>query len=178
MAAIAAVFLLKLTKEVLEWFFNKGPTFTEDGKDRNIYTCKCESILGRKCSSMKNSFSVIAGSGSTNLRTHLESCIPNYVSLYNNRTVNLNLGDIRLYINVDKKTQNIYDWLEWVIDDNLPFKFVAKPLTRKNTNLDPISINTYMKYMDSLAFQCEGNLSYVYMFMLLYICFTCCYIFA
>jgi hypothetical protein len=142
---------LVLTKEVLAYFFLKGPTENIDNKLRNIYNCKCEELMNRKCHSIKNSFTVIANTGSSNLKKHLEICMPDYIAHYKGRVEVLlpGAGDIRQFVSVDKKSQTIYDWLEWIIDDNLSFNFISKPLTRKNTKLDSMSINTYMKYLDS-----------------------------
>jgi hypothetical protein len=83
--------------------------------------------------------------------------MPDYIAHYKDRVEVVLPGDIRHFVSVDKKSQTIYDWLEWITDDNHSFNFISKPLTRKNTKLDSMSVNTYMKYLDSLAFQCEGN---------------------
>jgi hypothetical protein len=148
---------LVLTKEVLAYFFAIGPTENIDNKLRNKYTCKCEELMNRKCHSIKNSFTVIKNTGSSNLKKHLDICMPDYIAHYKDRVEVVLPGDIRHFDSVDKKSQTIYDWLEWITDDNHSFNFVSKPLTRKNTKLDSMSVNTYMKYLDSLAFQCEGN---------------------
>ena len=48
---------------------------------------------------------------------------------------------------VNRKGSNIFNWMEWVIMDNHSFNFVEKPLTKKHTKLEPISVDTLMKYI-------------------------------
>jgi hypothetical protein len=43
------------------------------------------------------------------------------------------------------------DWIDWIVMDNLPFSFVEKKRTRKNSSLRPISLNTFMKYLRLLT---------------------------
>lgn len=40
-----------------------------------------------------------------------------------------------------KKGNNIFNWLSWIIEDNLPFTFCERPSTRKFSKLDSISGN-------------------------------------
>jgi hypothetical protein len=46
-----------------------------------------------------------------------------------------------------KKGNNIFNWLSWIIEDNLPFTFGERPNTRKFSKLDSLSVNTLMKYI-------------------------------
>ena len=110
---------------------------------------------------MRNSFSVLATAGFQKLKTHLKDCISNYASLYENREIAGENNDIRNFIRVDKKSQNLYRWIEWIVSSNLPFSFVSNDLTRLNTqnSREPISRTTLMKYMDQLGFEIEGVLS-------------------
>ena len=48
---------------------------------------------------------------------------------------------------VDSKSSNLFGWLEWVIEDNLPFSFCERKNTKKYSKLDPISVKTFMKYL-------------------------------
>ena len=105
-------------------------------RKKNIYKCRSNEIVGRECCSIKNSFAVIVNAGFTNLRNHLKECVPDYEALFAGRE---QAQDIRQHIVVDKTSQNIYGWIDWVITDNLPFNFVEKPTTRKYSRKDPIS---------------------------------------
>ena len=50
------------------------------------------------------------------------------------------------YPKVNKKAENIFRWLEWVILENREYSFVDKPLVRKNTKLEPICQKTLQKF--------------------------------
>ena len=62
---------------------------------------------------------------------------------------------------VDKKSQNIFLWIEWIVTSNLPFSFVDNEMTRINTQntRETISRTTVMKYMDQLGYEIEEVLS-------------------
>ena len=52
---------------------------------------------------------------------------------------------------VNRKGNIIFNWMEWVIMDNHSFNFVEKPLTKKHTKLESISVDTLMKYIKLVA---------------------------
>ena len=49
------------------------------------------------------------------------------------------------------KAKNIYSWIEWIVEDNLPLTFCNRKLTNQNTNLKAITYSTLKKYMYLLA---------------------------
>jgi hypothetical protein len=51
---------------------------------------------------------------------------------------------------VSPEARNAYNWCEWVIMGDHPFSFVDDPLTRKYSNLKPITRPTLMKYLHAL----------------------------
>ena len=44
------------------------------------------------------------------------------------------------------KAKNIYEWIDWIVVDNLPFSFCEKESTRRKSKLTKISKNTLKKY--------------------------------
>ena len=48
---------------------------------------------------------------------------------------------------VSEKALNYYGWLEWIVNQNLPFSFCEKPLTKRYTKLEPISTKTLKEYL-------------------------------
>jgi len=60
---------------------------------------------------------------------------------------------------VSAKAQNIHDWSESIIMDDLPFSFVENKYARKNTKLDPICRNTLMKYLDLLSIRVQETIA-------------------
>ena len=140
-------------KETAAYFFEKGADIIDNGKAKNFYKCRCALLFGRECVSKINSYSVINGAGFTNLKNHLRDCIPDYEAQFNARDEVI--LDIRNHIKVDHVTQKIFSWIEWIIVENLPFNFVEKVMSRKNSKMEPISKYTLLKYMDQLGYECE-----------------------
>ena len=56
---------------------------------------------------------------------------------------------------VDTKSKNVYRWLKWVINLDLPLSFVNKKETRQNTNLRHLDRHTLTKYMHKVVLQVE-----------------------
>ena len=139
-------------KEIALFFFNKGPDIVEDGKTRNIFTCKSSALVGRECTSNRNNFKVNVANGYGNLRSHLCTCIPEFQKIYDEKDEVVVVGDIRNYVAVDKKSNNIFKWCKFIVTENLPFSFVEKKLVRENSCRDPISRTKLMKYLDCLSF--------------------------
>ena len=48
---------------------------------------------------------------------------------------------------VSKIGSNVFNGLEWIIMDNLPFQFVERALTRKMTKLEPITDETLKEHL-------------------------------
>ena len=113
----------------------------------NEYKCKvCPNVIR----------TLKAGKGYTNLWTHVSDHHKDYknemaISAMNNNNNNNTLNNFLLPL----KEKNIYDWLDWIIGEGLPFITVEKPLTRKYSKLDPISVDTFMKYMNKCTMQVE-----------------------
>ena len=71
-----------------------------------------------ECCCKKNSFTVIASCGFTNLGTHLKESVPDFEAVDENR--DLGIKDIRNHVAVDMVTQKIYLCVDLVITENLP----------------------------------------------------------
>jgi hypothetical protein len=151
--SIAVMADKKFGKDVVDYFFLKGDDIIEGGKTYAYYTCKCVELLARECNSSKARFKAVPASGYSNLKNHLGTCIPNYEALYAERLIPRAENNMRNYVVVDKKSNNIFRWIQWIVVDNLPFAFVEKKLSRENSCLDPISRGTVMKYLDCLAWE-------------------------
>ena len=151
---------MSFSRELAEFFYSKSELIVEGQKSKYNYSCRRELLTGQKCSSMKNKFSIFTTAGFQNLKIHTEKCIPNYVEMYDARE-EVGAGDIRKFVVVDKKSQNIFRWIEWIVTSNLPFSFVDTEMTRINTQntRETISRTTLMKYMDQLGYEIEEVLS-------------------
>ena len=49
--------------------------------------------------------------------------------------------------------------MEWVIMDNHSFSFVEKPLTKKHTKLEPINVDTWIKYIKLITEYVEKDVA-------------------
>jgi hypothetical protein len=53
--------------------------------------------------------------------------------------VSNNNNSIDSFFKISTKSNNIIDWMDWILEGNLPFEFVSWPSTRRNTKLQPIT---------------------------------------
>ena len=55
------------------------------------------------------------------------------------------------------KAESIYDWIDWIVSDNLSFEFTESEKTRAFTKLRSISVTTLKKYMKLLWKKLRGK---------------------
>ena len=118
------------------------PPETTDGKW--IYKL-CEGALTWRGSNSGYSAFVqhMTGSHSSTWRRDLNELKSN-----NARNGNLD-GYVRR--TVSDKAINLFNWIDWVVFENLSFSVVENPRTRKYSSLQPITADTLMKHMGLLS---------------------------
>lgn len=108
----------------------------------------------------KNSF--VKGDGSnTNLLQHLNTKKHRdewYKKVCEFRIKNGGAMDKFANIQASDKAISIHNWLDYGVNNNEPLNFVENEYIRKYTRLDPISRNTYVKYLDGLSLVMEEKL--------------------
>ncbi|KAG6951506.1 hypothetical protein JG687_00013571 [Phytophthora cactorum] len=62
-----------------------------------------------------------------------------------------NLTSLEVVGFADETTTNMYDWLRWIVERNLPLSEVENPLTRQLVRLRPTSATTMKTYMERVA---------------------------
>lgn len=124
------------TQSICDYFFTKSP-------EKHTYICKICFI----------SRSQAKGTGRTNLMNHLTTTHPTYQSIMAEKK---DPSSLKQYFT--PKSSNIYGWLDWIITNGLPFSSVSDPLFRKYSNLESISVETYMKYMALLTISVEDEI--------------------
>jgi hypothetical protein len=92
-----------------------------------------------KCKSCDGVYSQDIKKGYTNLVTHIQKEHKGWEDM-----MKVNDDNNPFF---HKKGNNIFNWLSWIIEDNLPFTFCERPNTRKFSKLDSLSVNTLMKYI-------------------------------
>ena len=116
----------KKLEDVCRKYFSKKDT------DSDVLICGCGKELKKR-----------HGTGWTNLYTHLRVQHDVEKTVHDKQTTLEFFGG--KFIN--KKANNIFSWLEWICLELRPFSFVESSLTQKYTTLQPISKNTFMKYL-------------------------------
>jgi hypothetical protein len=157
----------KFTKDHVLSFFTKGPAVGEGKDTYNMFQCKTEEHTGRKCiSTIKNKifngapataglFKIGISAGFSNLANLITSCCADWQEIWMNSKSD---GALVQFVSCDAKSKTIFGWIDLILAEKLPFSYVSKEKARKNSSLSPISRNTLMKYLDQLAFDCEGVL--------------------
>jgi hypothetical protein len=120
------------TKDICKFFF----TLTSESESHNTFKCRCDTLRRIKKDS----------SGYSNLIQHLIAKHPNYKEQYD-AAVNSKEGSINGFLMKCQKTCAIMGWMDWIIDQNLPFSFVEKETSRKYSNLPPVSRETIKDYI-------------------------------
>ena len=102
------------------------------------------------------------GEGYTNLMQHLLKQHKDHEHVYateKKAASNINGGMLKYFKKqASVKAVNIWHWIDWVLDDNLPFIFVESEKTRENSKLEAIGVRTLKKYMTALLHKVEGKL--------------------
>lgn len=142
-------------KEIASYFFSKGADEVEGNKIKSVFRCNSANIVGKECTSTRNIFKVVTSNGYSNLRTHLTTCIPNWQAIYDARDLAAVGPDVRHFVKVDKKSYNIFKWIEWLVEENLPPAFCEYKRTKENSFREPISSVSLTKYIDCLSWEVE-----------------------
>jgi hypothetical protein len=104
-----------------------------------------------------------SGTGYTNLKNHITLRHGDNA----NEELRLRMDGIRsqnalnLGVTISKTDPaviNMYRWIEWIVECNLPFNFIIHPKTRALTNLKSVSVNTVKKYMERLVVVVEKEI--------------------
>ena len=127
-----------LGKPVAELFFERE-------NESNIFTCKCGTKRKR------------TGTSYQNLLSHVQSSHPNYFAQLQSgeELTQKNLHD---YFTTTK-SNNIYGWLDLILNGLLPFSFVEKNLIRQHVRHSSLSLNTFMKYVRLLTEHVEEKIA-------------------
>ncbi|KAG3116523.1 hypothetical protein PI124_g4857 [Phytophthora idaei] len=88
--------------------------------------------------------------GYTNLMSHLGSVHPTHGEEYE-QFQRRNLTSLEVFGFADETTTNMYDWLRWIVERNLPLSEVKNPLTRQLVRMRPTSATTLKTYMERVA---------------------------
>jgi hypothetical protein len=119
------------TREIVRTFFHDVPATSKGEQTKSKFQCTCG--ISRTQDLKK---------GLTNLISHIKNDHEDWEQVMNSKKKD---GAHTLFVN--RKGSLIFNWMEWVIMDNHSFNFVEKPLTKKHSKLESISVDTLMKYI-------------------------------
>ena len=90
------------------------------------------------------------GQGFSNALSHLK-LHPNYSRILEESTVDIE-GNVNVQgMMLSEGAVQLYSWLDWIITDNQPFSFLKKETSKNYSNLRPVSIPTFVKYMNRVT---------------------------
>ena len=63
--------------------------------------------------------------------------------------------NLEAYGFINKKTTDMFKWMQWIITRNRPLCDIEDPTTRSVVTMQPFSVNTLKKYMEKVAVEVE-----------------------
>ena len=123
------------SSEACSLFFTR----VSDTGSEQVFKCSCGTTRKQK-----------KGSGFSNLMSHLREKHGDWEQIYedfrknNPKSKKAPAGHV-LFVN--PKVVLLHSWLDWIVTDNLPICTVEKSTFRNYSNLEAISVNTFIKYL-------------------------------
>lgn len=135
----------------------KGKILLKQGKNKRIFEslfdiCPIDKsfMICKICPLTSTRKRKKIGLGYSNALSHLK-IHPDYSRILEDASVDFE-GNVNIQrMLVSDGASHVYSWLDWVITDNLPFSFLKKNTTKKYSNIDPISVPTFIKYMNRVT---------------------------
>jgi len=89
-------------------------------------------------------------SGYTNLMSHLNTTHKDqFMEKYKEFMANKN-ASMDDFVTISSKVNNILEWMDWILEGNLPFEFLSWDCTQRNTKLKPITPKCLKEKMEKL----------------------------
>ena len=112
--------------------------------------CSCSRTKPDKCQ------------GYSNLMNHMTSQHRDFEAIYAREKTEATgkVGGMLKYLKkqASVKAENIWAWIDWIVEDNLPFEFAASEKTRGNSKLEAISVNSLKKYMKAVLLKIQRKI--------------------
>lgn len=134
-------------KEIAQTYFTLIKEEIKENKKTGVFECKC----GNKRTQLVNK-------GYTNLASHVISSHPDYLEVMASRNKEKQAKN-PIYKFVAAKSTLVFNWLELVIELNLPFTFVESRIVRKAVKYEDISVDTLQKYLELVTQSTEKKVA-------------------
>jgi hypothetical protein len=125
----------------------------------SLYEVSNAALHMYKCKLCSKERKQLPGRGYSNLLTHLCNDHPDYkaqAELLRNGGPNASILD---HFVIVEKVQNIVDWMDWILELNLPWSFVDQDITRRFSKLKMISSATLKDKMFKLKERLVDDIS-------------------
>ncbi|DBA01784.1 TPA: hypothetical protein N0F65_010194, partial [Lagenidium giganteum] len=129
-ATLKAWFDTKPERGSFKLLHSKAPSQTDIAWDNNYRCNLCSKVYTR-------------GNGYTNRLSHLRTSHAGFERV----TLDVIGRDNRIASDVDAKSIEIYQWVEWCILERMSFSFCESAIVRKNAKMAPISRDTLKEYL-------------------------------
>lgn len=129
--------------KLIEFFFERT-------EDPTLFRCR-----NAKCGD--RTYKQRSGSGYTNLRNHLRTCIgPNFEDVYKSSSGQRTLEQLGL---TNRRDREVHDLIDWIVSRNQPFSEVDHEVTRRVLRSERICSKTIRKYILNLVPIVEKNIA-------------------
>jgi len=125
-----------------------GKHFVKAEGEENKWKCSCGKELSQK-----------PNTGYSNLMTHVRNQHPKWLEEQAVTQPQITRHTTTSITSTTKTAKNVHGWLEWVCIGLKPFSFVEETLTRRYSNLAPITAPTLKKYMEKVTKAVERAIS-------------------
>ena len=117
----------------MSYFFNP--------KGEGIWECK---ICSKEIKQRPNC-------GYSNLISHVSGHDPDYKSTYEDVLKKSGGGTLDSFGFINQKTKDLYQWMSWIVDRNLPLHEIEQKSTRDVVTMQSFSVETLTKYMQRVT---------------------------
>ena len=111
-----------------------------------------------KCKICNKLYTQLQNSGYTNLKNYLRVHDEDFEGSYRSILEKSGGGTLYSFGFINKKTQDMYEWIHWIVNRDLPFSEIENEITRQKVKMQPFSVETLMKYMNRLTNAVEGKI--------------------
>lgn len=111
-----------------------------------------------KCKICSKTYTQLQNSGYTNLKNHLRVHDEDFKGSYRSILEKSGGGTLDSFGFINKKTQDMYEWIHWIVNRDLPFSEIENEITRQKVKMQPFSVETLMKYMGRLTTAVESKI--------------------
>lgn len=109
-----------------------------------------------ECKNCQKKYKQQMGNGYTNLQNHLKIHDSQWKQTFEDVLKNSGGGTLHSFGFINGKTNDLFKWIRWIVDRNLPLHEIEQHSTREVVSMRPFSIKTLKKYMEGITTAVEN----------------------